>query len=89
MDSLSAPCFLYQKKEWTIGEWYHREAWYKYHMYHSIYPEDDAVLISVYRPGMEPFSAFFSSDKGRVFFIETDAETTDDIVFITLNPPKL
>ncbi len=83
------PCFLYTKGQWRVGEWYHRDAYYKYVTDKSALPHEVIKLISIPRPDTEPFTAYFSSDEDRVFFIEKDAETTDDIVYLTLTLPTI
>jgi hypothetical protein len=84
---MDCPCFLYNKGRWGVGEWYHRDAYYKYLTDKSTLPHEMVKLISIPRPGREPFTAYFSSDEDRVFFIEKDAENTDDIVFLSLTLP--
>lgn len=87
-DNQHAPCFLYKKGKWMIGEWYHQLALYEWIIRQITYPSNEMELISISRPGMEPFCAYFSEDKGQFFFMELNAESTDDIIFITMTTPQ-
>lgn len=66
-----------------MGEWYHLSALYEFIIRHASFPSNEVELISIDRPGREPFRAYFSEDEGRIFFMETSAQSTDEIVVIT------
>lgn len=83
------PCFLYKKGEWITGEWYHREALYQYIAQHAMCPSLIIKRITINRPDDAPFDAYFSSEEDQIFFMETTAESTDDIFFITMVLPVI
>ena len=83
------PCFLFTNGEWMMGEWYHLAALYEFILRHASFPSNEVELISIHRPGTEPFRAYFSKDEGRILFMETSAQSTDEIVVITQHLPVI
>lgn len=72
-----------------MGEWYHLAALYQFIIRHVSFPANDVEFISIDRPGIEPFQAYFSEDEGRIFFMETSAQSIDEIVVITQHLPVI
>lgn len=83
------PCFLYKKGAWSAGEWYHREALYRYIAQHAMHPSLIIKRITIDRPNDAPFDAYFTSEKDRIFFMEITADSIEDVVWITIVLPTI